>query len=167
VQYVDGGTGQPVQTMVDPATGQIVAIDPATGQPMQGIAPIQSGSPSMQTGQMLDPATGLPVEQFVDGNQFNGAGQAIDPVTGFPLQDPNAGFGQAPIDPETGMPMTLVIDPATGQQVWVPSAPTSNNGGQFAAPVEQFAPPAPVQQPEPVYENQRSQRTLMDLIFGG
>src|SRR5690606_27749710 len=113
------------------------------------------------------PATGLPVEQFVDGNQFNGAGQAIDPVTGFPLQDPNAGFGQAPIDPETGMPMTLVIDPATGQQVWVPSAPTSNNGGQFSAPVEQFAPPGPVQQLEPVYQNQRSQRTLMALIFGG
>src|SRR5690606_12940692 len=77
VQYVDGGTGQPVQTMVDPATGQIIAIDPTTGQPMQGVAPIQSGNPPIQTGQMMDPATGLPVEQFVDANGFNAAGQSI------------------------------------------------------------------------------------------
>jgi penicillin-binding protein 1A len=171
VQYVDGGTGQPVQTMVDPATGQIIAIDPTTGQPMQGVAPIQSGNPPIQTGQMMDPATGLPVEQFVDANGFNAAGQAIDPVTGFPLQDQNAGFGQAPIDPETGLPMTLVVDPVTGQQVWVPSAPLQpaqpvQNQQVFVDNNAQFAPPADMGQ-QPVYEQPRAQRTLMDLIFGG
>lgn len=183
VQYVDGGTGQPVQTMTDPATGQVVAIDPATGQPLQNTQVIgpQSNNPPIQTGQMVDPVTGLPVGQVVDGTEFNGTdpfngagqlngtGQAIDPATGFPIQEQNTGFEQAPIDPETGLPMMLVVDPSTGQQVWVPSAPTSggqqftNNGGNAG----QFAPPVEVQQPEPVYENQRSQRTLMDLIFGG
>jgi penicillin-binding protein 1A len=49
-----GGNGQPVQTMTDPATGQIYAIDPATGQPMQGLQPVQgqSANPPIQTGVM-------------------------------------------------------------------------------------------------------------------
>jgi penicillin-binding protein 1A len=204
VQYVDGGTGQPVQTTTDPATGQIVAIDPATGMPMQGLTPIggqsatagsaidpATGQPLQQidpaTGlplQQVDPATGLPVQQIdpatgqpiqqIDPNtglpidqgqvvQYDANGQAIDPVTGFPLQQQSNGFGQAPIDPETGLPMTLIVDPATGQQVWVPSAPA----GQQVPPQGQIVPPGQVVQgQQPVYQEENSQRTLMDLIFG-
>jgi len=177
VQYVDGGTGQPVQTMTDPATGQIVAIDPATGQPMQGMAPLTASgtaNPPIQTGQMTDPNTGLPLGQVVDGGQvqYDANGQAIDPVTGFPLQqDPNAAFNNsAPIDPQTGLPMMLVVDPATGQQVWVPSAPATGQPQQVQGqPIQQnnqFAPPAAVGEQAPVYQNENSQRTLMDLLFG-
>jgi penicillin-binding protein 1A len=171
VQYVDGGTGQPVQTMTDPATGQIVAIDPATGQPIPGLAPV-GGSTPIQSGQMTDPATGLPINQgFDQTQQFDAQGQAIDPVTGLPLQtDPNAAFNNsAPIDPETGLPMTLVVDPATGQQVWVPSAPATGQQqmqGQQVQPTSTFAPPAGVGEQPQVYQNERSQRTLMDLLFG-
>jgi penicillin-binding protein 1A len=182
-QYVDAGTGAPVQTTVDPATGQLMQLDPATGQYVPATAaqaatqqPIQTGQmtdpatgavvgaqidpatgmPINNTGGMLvdangvqiDPATGLPVGQVVQPQQ-----QAIDPVTGFPLQQQSNGVGQAPIDPNTGLPMVLVVDPATGQQVWVPSAPA------------QMQPPAAIGQPVPI-ENERSQRTLMDLIFG-
>ena len=92
-------------------------------------------------------------------------GQAIDPATGLPVQNQDPGFGNAPIDPDTGLPMMLVVDPATGQQVWVPSAPAGGNG-QMASPNGQFAPPAAVEQPAPVYQQERTQRTLMDLIFG-
>ena len=53
--------------------------------------------------------------------------------------------------------MVLVIDPATGQQVWVPSAPAQQQNVQ---------PPAALGQPVPI-DNPDSQRTLMDLIFGG
>jgi len=175
VQYVDGGTGQPVQTTTDPATGQVIAIDPATGAPIEGLAPVsgQTANAPIQTGTMVDPATGQPVQQL-DPNtglpidqgqlvQYDANGQAIDPVTGFPLQQQSNGFGQAPIDPETGLPMTLVVDPATGQQVWVPSAPTQQQG--FTQPQGQIVPPGQVQQ-QPVYQEERSQRTLMDLIFG-
>ena len=175
VQYVDGGTGQPVQTTTDPATGQVIAIDPATGAPIEGLAPVsgQTANAPIQTGTMIDPATGQPVQQL-DPNtglpidqgqlvQYDANGQAIDPVTGFPLQQQSNGFGQAPIDPETGLPMTLVVDPATGQQVWVPSAPTQQQG--FTQPQGQIVPPGQVQQ-QPVYQEERSQRTLMDLIFG-
>jgi penicillin-binding protein 1A len=78
------------------------------------------------------------------------------------------------------MPMTLVVDPETGQQVWVPSAPLSQNqpiqqqpttiwGDQVIQPMpnggQQFAPPADMGQ-QPVYQNENSQRTLMDMIFG-
>ena len=174
VQYVDGGTGQPVQTMTDPATGQVVAIDPATGQPMSGFAPVggNTANPPIQTGQMTDPTTGLPIDQGFDQTQhFNAQGQIIDPVTGMPLQtDANAGFDtSAPIDPDTGLPMTLVVDPATGQQVWVPSAPASGQQqmqGQQVQPSSPFAPPAGVGEQPQVYQNERSQRTLMDLLFG-
>src|SRR5690606_15073653 len=106
VQYVDGGTGTPVQTMTDPATGQIVAVDPTTGLPMEGLAPIggQTANPPIQTGTMVDPVTGLPV------------GGEVDPATGLPLQQ---------IDPNTGMPIEQgqivqydangqAIDPVTG-----------------------------------------------------
>jgi penicillin-binding protein 1A len=191
VQYVDGGTGQPVQTMVDPTTGHVVAIDPTTGLPMEGMQPVQNAASTPQVGtmsvdpvtglpvqsQQVDPATGLPVESqqidpqtgmpfdsFGQGQSvtYDANGQAVDPVTGYPLQPSS---NAAPIDPETGMPMTLVTDPATGQQVWVPSAPVQQ--GTQVTPIEQFAPPAPVgQQPQVVYEDPGSQRTLMDLIFG-
>ncbi len=187
VQYVDGGTNQPVQTMTDPATGQVYAIDPATGQPMQGLQPIQtqSANPPIQTGIMTDPATGMQYDantgqmvtnggdatwgQF-DQNQsvtYDANGQAIDPVTGYPLQSQNNGFdNSAPIDPDTGLPMMLITDPATGQQVWVPSAPATQNQQVYTQPQQgQFAPPADMGQ-QPVYQQQNSQRTLMDLIFG-
>jgi penicillin-binding protein 1A len=170
VQYVDGGTGQPVQTAIDPATGQIVAIDPATGLPIDGLAPIggQTGNPPIQTGTMVDPATGQVIDASGQGQivQYDANGQAIDPVTGFPLQNQNSGFGDAPIDPDTGLPMTLIVDPATGEQVWVPSAPAAQGQQVYTQPTDGFAPPAAVQQGEPVYQQQRSQRTLMDLIFG-
>lgn len=180
VQYVDGGTGQPVQTQVDPATGQTVAIDPATGLPMAGMQPVQNATanPPIQTGTMVDPVTGLavgtqttdpttglPVESSGQGQSvtYDASGQAIDPVTGLPVESQAQ---TAPIDPETGMPMMLVTDPATGQQVWVPSAPVQQQGTQ-AFPVEQFAPPANVeQQPQVIYEDPNQQRSLMDLIFG-
>src|SRR5690606_34734229 len=115
VQYVDGGTGVPVQTVTDPATGQIVAIDPATGAPIPGLAPLggQAVNPPIQTGTMVDPTTGLPAS-------------GVDPVTGLPIQqtDPNTGLpidqgqiveydpnGQA-IDPVTGFPLQLPINTA-------------------------------------------------------
>ncbi|NMA97196.1 MAG: PBP1A family penicillin-binding protein [Phyllobacteriaceae bacterium] len=214
VQYVDGGTGQQVQTMTDPATGQIYAIDPATGQPIHGLQPIQSTNPPIQTGAMVDPATGMPMGMQYDpqtglnydantGIQYDPAtgqpiqgqidpatgmvfgqgvaqqpaqvyydanGQQIDPMTGMPIGQQQS-FNQAPIDPETGLPMTLITDPATGEQVWVPSAPV-----QQGQPIQQnqqvfveqapgqFAPPADMGQQ--VYEQPRAQRTLMDLIFG-
>lgn len=176
-QYVDAGTGQVVQTMTDPATGQLLQLDPATGQYVPATA--LAASQPVQTGQQIDPNTGMPIANgttgfLVDanGNQIDPAtgqvvgqvvggnqivqGQAIDPVTGFPLQPQTTGVGQAPIDPNTGLPMILVVDPATGQQVWVPSAP---------AQAQQIQPPAALGQPVPI-ENERSQRTLMDLIFG-
>ena len=185
VQYVDGGTGQAVQTVTDPMTGQVTAIDPATGQPIQGLTPIggAGANPPIQTGTMvdgatgmaanagIDPATGLPIGDAGQGGavQYDANGQAIDPVTGYPLQqDQNSAFGAAPIDPDTGLPMTLVTDPATGQQVWVPSAPAMQQQQQqiFTQPSGQFAPPADMQQGDPAYQQPRAQRTLMDLIFG-
>lgn len=184
-QYVDPNTGQPVQTTTDPATGQLMRMDPATGQYVPVNVATSANQP-IQTGQIvdnaaatgmlvdangnqIDPATGLPVGQVVQGQQIDPAtgmpvtqgvqGQAIDPVTGQALQPQNAGVGQAPIDPNTGLPMVLVVDPATGQQVWVPSAPAQ------AQPQQIVVPPAQLGQPVPI-ENERSQRTLMDLIFG-
>jgi len=179
VQYVDGGTGAPVQTATDPATGQIVAIDPATGQAMPGLQPIQTQSANqpIQTGTLVDAGGGQydpnadPFGQPVDGIgqivQYDANGQAIDPVTGYPLQsqEQGNGFGAAPIDPDTGLPMVLIVDPATGEQVWVPSAPAQQGQPAVAPQQNQFAPPAQLGQ-QPVYESPRSQRTLMDLIFG-
>ncbi|MCR6670933.1 PBP1A family penicillin-binding protein [Devosia ginsengisoli] len=180
-QYVDASTGQPVQTATDPATGQLMRLDPATGQYVPASA-AQAANQPIQTGQMVDPTTGMPVGTQIDpatgmpvggtgggmlvdanGTQIDPTtgmpvgqvvGQAIDPVTGYPLQQQSNGVGQAPIDPNTGLPMVLVVDPATGQQVWVPSAPA------------QMQPPAGVGQ-QPVYQEPQRQRTLMDLIFGG
>jgi penicillin-binding protein 1A len=196
VQYVDGGTGQPVQTQVDPATGQVVAIDPATGLPIDGMQPIQSATanPPIQTGTMVDPVTGLPIEgQAIDpatglpmqsqqidpqtgmpldtfgqgGATYDAYGQQIDPQTGLPIQ---SAAPSAPIDPETGLPMTLITDPATGEQVWVPSAPAQQQQTAPVYPQGQIVPPADVQQqqqPQVIYESPNQQRTLMDLIFGG
>ena len=162
VQYVDAGTGQPVPTAIDPTTGQVVRIDPATGQPIAGAtavqqAPVTTTDNGLNTGgliidangQQIDPTTGLPVGQIVQD-------QAIDPVTGQPLQPQSNGVGQAPIDADTGLPMVLVTDPATGQQVWVPSAPAQQQP-------QQIQPPANVEQPV----QQERPRTLMDMLFGG
>src|SRR5690606_744 len=142
---IDPNTGQPVQTLTAPTAGQVYAIGPATGQPMQGLQPIQgqSANPPIQTGTMTDPATGMQYDattgqpltngadptwgQFDQNVQYDSFGQAIDPVTGNALQQPNNGAGNAPVDPDTGLPMTLIVDPATGEQVWVPSAPASQN----------------------------------------
>ncbi|MBD8066281.1 PBP1A family penicillin-binding protein [Devosia sp. PTR5] len=187
VQYVDGGTGEPVQTTTDPATGQVVAIDPATGQPINGLQPVQAQPAPQPEGQVIDPATGqpamqydpatgMPVGQIVDGGQvvqYDPNGQALDPATGEAPQGQPVDAGQAPIDPDTGLPMTLVIDPATGQQVWVPSAPANQpqqpqaGQQQIIVPQDQIVPPAAVeQQNQPVYQTERQQRTLMDMIFG-
>ncbi|WP_108461864.1 transglycosylase domain-containing protein [Devosia naphthalenivorans] len=185
-QYVDAGTGQAVQTTTDPATGQLMRVDPATGQyvPANATAPIatptqpgltdpnagfgngaqidpNTGQPVNPNGgylvdangNQIDPATGMPVGQVVGGNQVIQP-QAIDPVTGYPLQPQSTGVSEAPIDPQTGQPMTLVTDPATGQQVWVPSAPA------------QLQPPQDIVVEQVPIENENSQRTLMDLIFG-
>jgi penicillin-binding protein 1A len=132
IQQIPGGsydTQYTAQPVIDPATGQVV-IDPNTGQPMTQYIDNATGQPvpgqqPIQTGAMVDPATGLPVENStapfamqIDPNTGMPVGQvvqdqAIDPVTGFPLQPQNNGLGSnAPIDPDTGLPMTLVIDPA-------------------------------------------------------
>lgn len=188
-QYVDAGTGAPVQTTTDPTTGQLMQLDPATGQYVPATAAQAATQQPIQTGQMVDPSTGAFVGAQIDpatglsitnsgggmlvdanGNQIDPATgmpvgqvvgaqpvqQAIDPVTGYPLQAQSNGVGQAPIDPETGQPMVLVVDPATGQQVWVPGAPA------------QMQPPAAIgqQQQQQVYQEPERQRTLMDLIFG-
>jgi penicillin-binding protein 1A len=184
VQYVDAGTGQAVQTTTDPATGQLLQLDPATGQyvpatataavadPNAGFAATHQIDPNTgqpinaanggylvdANGNQIDPATGMPVGQVVNGPIVGGnqvvQPQAIDPVTGYPLQQQNAGVGQAPIDANTGLPMTLVTDPATGQQVWVPSAPA------------QMQPPQDILVEQAPLENPDSQRSLMDIIFG-
>src|SRR5690606_27741063 len=98
VQYVHGGTGQQGQTMTAAATGQVYAIDPSTGQPIQGLQPIQSSKPPIQTGAMVDPATGMPM-----GIQY-------DPQTGLNY-DPATGIQY---DPATGQPIQGQIDPSTG-----------------------------------------------------
>ena len=170
-QYLDPNTGQPVQTMVDPTTGQLMQLDAATGQfvpasamqsatnPNLGVTsdpnavqPSNAGSSGYlidANGNQIDPATGLPVGQVVQPQAVQP--QQIDPATGYPVQD--NGAGTAPIDANTGQPMMLVVDPATGQQVWVPSAPA------------QFQPPGDIVVQQPI-ENPDSQRTLMDIIFG-
>jgi penicillin-binding protein 1A len=184
VQYVDAGTGQVVQTATDPATGQLLQLDPATGEyvpanataaasqqtgftdPNAGLAagtqidpntgqPVNAAGGYLvdANGNQIDPATGMPVGQIVGGNQVVQP-QAIDPVTGYPLQQQNAGVGEAPIDANTGLPMTLVTDPATGQQVWVPSAPA-----QMQPPQDILVEQAPLANPD-------AQRSLMDIIFG-
>ncbi|WP_052726464.1 PBP1A family penicillin-binding protein [Devosia epidermidihirudinis] len=174
---IPGGSydGQIVpQHVIDPTTGQVV-IDPTTGQPQVQYVdsatgmPVQSNQP-IQTGPMVDGNTGLPAGGTIvdaNGNQIDPTtgmptgqiivdGQAFDGATGFPIQQEQQQLvaPQAPIDPNTGMPMVIVIDPATGQQVWAPSAPA------------QMQPPANVGQQQPVYQEPARQRTLMDLIFG-
>jgi penicillin-binding protein 1A len=176
----DPATGQLMR--LDPATGQYVAatataaitdpamqtgfadpnagfatgtqIDPNTGQPINPTG----GYLVDANGNQIDPATGMPVGQVVNGQIVGGnqivQPQAIDPVTGYPLQAQNAGIGQTPIDANTGQPMTLVTDPATGQQVWVPSTPAG-----FQPPQDILVEQAPLQNPD-------AQRSLMDIIFG-
>jgi penicillin-binding protein 1A len=184
VQYVDPATGQPVQPgaqlqqQIDPTTGLPYAqIDPATGQPVQAQAQIDPATGLLVQQQQIDPATGMPVQQ-------------IDPNTGMPIQQvlPSAGQpvqdgtqtqyydanGQViqgyQVDPNAAQPPGQYVDPntgqlydvrtdANGQQILVP--PGSVGGQQ--QPQQGFDPNAqqPTQQQSP-----RSQRTLMDLIFG-
>ncbi|WEK03944.1 MAG: PBP1A family penicillin-binding protein [Candidatus Devosia phytovorans] len=164
---IDTGQNANAGQQIDPATGMPITgqqIDPNTGMPVNNGA--TGGYLVDANGNQIDPATGQVVGQVVGGNQVvqpQEQGQAIDPVTGYPLQPQNNGVGQAPLDPATGLPMTLVTDPATGQQVWVPSAPAQQNQ-QYMQP-QQIQPPSDLGQPVPI-QNERSQRTLMDLIFG-
>ncbi|WP_375452347.1 PBP1A family penicillin-binding protein [uncultured Devosia sp.] len=171
VQYVDPATGQPVQPgaqaaqQVDPATGlPYPQIDPATGQPVQGamIDPA-SGQPYAQsqidpaTGQFvqptIDPNTGLPIQsQPAQSQYYDANGQ---PIQGYQV-DPNA--GQQPsqyVDPNTGQLYDVGVD-ANGQQVLLPPATVGQQPGGFDPNAGQ-----PTDQQSP-----RSQRTLMDLIFG-
>ncbi|MEO8685375.1 MAG: hypothetical protein ABI414_11115, partial [Devosia sp.] len=178
VQYVDPATGQPIQPgqnlqqQIDPATGLPFAqIDPATGQPIQTAAQIDpaTGQPIQP---QIDPATGFPVQQ-------------IDPATGMPIQQivPSAGQPVADpgatqyydangqviqgyqVDPNAAQPATQYVDPATGQ---VYDVRTDANGQQI------LVPPGTVGQQQvinpnaqqPPLGNPKSQRTLMDLIFG-
>jgi penicillin-binding protein 1A len=93
------------QQLIDPNTG-LPVIDPATGQPQI---------------QYVDGGTGQPVQTTVD--PATGQVIAIDPATGLPIE------GLAPIgaqtanppiqtgtmvDPATGLPVGLQYDPATG-----------------------------------------------------
>ncbi|HTM77482.1 MAG TPA: hypothetical protein VL133_07630, partial [Devosia sp.] len=150
VQYVDPATGQPVQPpaqqQIDPTTGQPVQpqIDPATGFPVQQLDPA-TGQPQ----QLIVPNAGQPV-QAPQGTQYYDANGQI--IQGYQV-DPNAGQQPAQyVDPNTGQLYDVRVDPATGQQVLVPPAGV----GQQPANAQQ-----PTQQQSP-----RSQRTLMDLIFG-
>jgi penicillin-binding protein 1A len=205
----DVATTQPVaQPVYDPQTGQ-QAIDPTTGQPMVQYVDPTTGEPVdnyagagalAAPGTAIDPTTGLPVDAgqaapgidpntgYPTGAIVDASGQQIDPTTGLPLGQggADAGLGQAPIDPDTGMPMQLVVDPSTGQQVWVPSQPAQAQQqwsqppqgmqvpqgmqppGEFVPPqpVENFAPPQPVQS-QTAPSGERKPRTLMDMIFGG
>lgn len=168
VQYVDAQTGQPVQSPIDTgmATQTQPQIDPATGQPAQpgfqvdpntglatqnGVAPSQPVE-QQQNGFQIDPATGMVILPQADPNAGMAMEQGqpqVDPATGFPLEAP-------PVDPNTGMPLQVMIDPNTGQQVYVTSQPV---------------PPQPVYDPNAAQptpqQSEGSQRTLMDLIFGG
>jgi penicillin-binding protein 1A len=173
-QYVDAGSGEQVQTTVDAATGQLMQYDPATGQYVPATAMASAPAPSGQ----VDPATGMPMNNATSGGYLVDAnGNQIDPATGQVVgqvvggnqviqpQPVDPSMGQAPIDANTGLPMTLVTDPATGQQVWVPSAPAQAQQQQPFQQEQQWAPPAPLGEPVPI-QNERSQRTLMDMIFG-
>ncbi|WP_172121809.1 MULTISPECIES: PBP1A family penicillin-binding protein [unclassified Devosia] len=167
VQYVDPATGEPVDGFAEAASAPAAQIDPTTG------LPVDAG----QSAPAIDQATGYPAGTIVDAS-----GQQIDPATGYPVGEAAPGFDNTPIDPDTGMPMQLVVDPATGQEVWVPSQPAQQAQpqwqqqqpqgiqppGDFVAPqpVESFAPPQPVQT-QPAPSGERKPRTLMDMIFGG
>lgn len=187
VQYVN--SGQPAQVTLDPATGLPVTTDPTTGLPISTNQPIQ-------TGQMVDPNTGLPVGQIVDAN-----GQQIDPTTGLPVGQIVDANGQQ-IDPATGMPLGQVvqgqtIDPNTGfpldqgPTTVVGTAPIDPNTGLPmtlvvdpatgqqvwvpSAPAQQqnqqFAPPQDIQpqtiQQAPIQQQPDKPRNLMDMLFGG
>jgi len=171
VQYIDAQTGQPVQTPIDsgmasqpqfdPNAGQLAQpgfqVDPNTGMATQnGFAEPQPTQPTQQNGFQIDPATGMVIlPQQEDPNAgFAQGGQQVDPVTGYPIQQGQPGV--PPIDPNTGQPLQVMIDPNTGQQVYVTSQPV---------------PPQPIYDPNAAQptpqQSEGSQRTLMDLIFGG
>ena len=189
VEYIDPATGQPIQPgqplqqgQIDPATGQPYAqIDPATGLPVQAQIDPATGLPVQP---QIDPATGQPVQQQIDPATGFPV-QQIDPNTGMPVQqivpnagqlvqapaapqyydangqliegyqvDPNAGQPAQYVDPNTGQLMQVQVDPNTGQQILLPPAGVGQPGLDPNA-----AQPTPQQSP-------RSQRTLMDLIFG-
>ena len=120
------------------------AINPATGQPyLPGEQPIDptTGQP-YPPGTRIDPTTGQP---YPPGTQF-------DPVTGQPIGSDsqtgsNAGLPTqiAGVDPSTGQPITVQVDPVTGQQVAInPATGQPYPAGQgpvvssTAAPVSAF-----------------------------
>ena len=179
IQYVDPTTGQPIQPgqnlqqQIDPATGLPFAqIDPATGQPMQTAAQIDpaTGQPIQP---QIDPATGFPVQQIDPATGM--PVQQVVPSAGQPIADPGAtqyydANGQViqgfQVDPNAAQQQTQYVDPATGQ---VYDVQVDANGQQILVPPgtvgqqPQVNAQQPTQQP---LENPRSQRTLMDLIFG-
>ena len=207
IAKIPGGSyaGQAMaQPVIDPNTGY-QAIDPNTGLPMVQYVDAQTGQPVAAPAE-VGGGTGLnpPIQTGdvpVDGAGIDNTGQAIDPVTGYPIQQqqqgqpqfqqpqqqqawPDNGAGSAPIDPDTGLPMMLIVDPSTGQQVWVPSAPAQQQPQyqqqqyqQYQQPQQTYQqpqglmPPADLQQQQqqqdqPVYAQPQQQRTLMDMIFG-
>ena len=140
--YGMGNSTFVAQQIVDPNTGQPV-IDPNTGQPMVQFVDTVTGQPvPMQ----IDPATGqmIPLQVQIDpatgqlAEPQYAPSQQIDPNTGYPIQQAQPG---TQVDPWTGQP----IDPNAhfAPQQWDPGGAT----------------PTPQQ-------SERSQRTLMDLIFG-
>jgi len=142
--YGMGNSTVVAQQIIDPNTGQPV-IDPNTGQPMVQFIDSATGQP---TDMQVDPATGEMIPQAAQ----------IDPTTGQVMQ-PQAGIAQQQVDPVTGYPIQQTqpgvpqVDPMTGQQI---------DPNQEFVPLE-LDPNAA--QPTP-QQSERSQRTLMDLIFG-
>ncbi|WDR07197.1 PBP1A family penicillin-binding protein [Devosia rhodophyticola] len=118
------------------------------------------------------------------------AQQIVDPSTGAAVIDPNTGQPMVQyVDPITGQPVQVQVDPATGQPVVQPGqqlgdaqfAPDggqliagdqSLDGGQPLTPDQPLTPSQPLgafdpngAQPTP-QQSEKSQRTLMDLLFG-
>lgn len=89
------------------------------------------------TGQLIDPATGLPVEPASSSSEpvvDPETGLVIDPATGLPVE-PASSSSEPVVDPETG----LVIDPVTGIPVEPASsadAEPESGASDVVAPVE-------------------------------
>jgi penicillin-binding protein 1A len=121
-------------------------IDPATGLPVQQIDP-NTGMPIQQ----VLPSAGQPVQGQADGQVYDANGQVIQ---GYQV-DPNAAPPPTYVDPNTGQQYDVRAD-ANGQQILVPPGSVGQQQQGIDPNAQQ-----PTQQQSP-----RSQRTLMDLIFG-
>ncbi len=106
-----------------------------------------------------------PIPTGYDSSNTPVAQPVVDPTTGEPVIDLMTGQPMVQyVDPITGQPVQVQIDPATGQMVQ-PAAGQQIDPAT-GLPIEQTlfdpnaAQPTPQQSPE-------SQRTLMDLLFGG